>query len=64
LKRMPYSAALPVPAIIAAGVARPTAQGHEITSTVTEMRSAKPKTSRFSRLYGVRMSLVSASNQR
>lgn len=44
LNRIPCSAALPVPAIIALGVAMPTAQGHEITSTATETSTAKPKT--------------------
>ena len=33
LTRMPYSAALPVPTMMATGVARPRAQGQEITST-------------------------------
>ena len=35
LTRMPFSAPLPVPTIIATGVARPRAQGQEITSTAT-----------------------------
>ena len=33
LMRMPFSAALPVPTMMATGVARPSAQGQEITST-------------------------------
>ncbi len=43
LKRMPYSAPLPLPAMMAVGVASPTAHGQEMTSTVTETRKAKPK---------------------
>ncbi len=43
LNSMPYSAPLPEPAIIAVGVASPTAQGQEITSTVTETSSENPK---------------------
>ena len=35
LTRMPFSAPLPVPTMIATGVARPRAQGQEITSTAT-----------------------------
>ena len=34
---MPYSAALPVPAISAAGVAKPSAHGQETTSTLTAL---------------------------
>lgn len=44
LNNTPYSAALPVPAIMALGVASPTAHGQEMTSTVTDNRSEKPKT--------------------
>ena len=40
---MPFSAPLPVPAIIAAGVARPRAQGQDITRTATAILSAKEK---------------------
>ncbi len=50
LNRMPNSAPLPVPAIIALGVASPTAQGQEMTRTVTEMSSARPNTPRSSSL--------------
>ena len=40
---MPFSAPLPVPAMMATGVARPRAQGQEITSTDTPEVSAKAK---------------------
>ncbi len=40
LIRMPWRAATPVPAMIAAGVARPRAQGQAITSTATALISA------------------------
>ena len=40
LINIPFSAPLPVPAIIATGVARPNAQGHEITSTAIVLDSA------------------------
>ena len=43
LMSIPFSAALPVPAIIATGVARPKAQGHEITRTVTAKDRAVSK---------------------
>ena len=45
LNRMPFCAPMPVPAMMALGVARPTAQGQEMTSTVTDSSSEKPKTS-------------------
>src|SRR3990172_3245836 len=64
LNRMPNSAPLPVPAIIALGVARPTAQGQEMISTVTEISSASPNTSRSSSVYGVSTSRLSGENQR
>ena len=41
--RIPNSAALPVPTIIATGVARPKAHGQEITSTAIALESAKEK---------------------
>ncbi len=41
LIRMPYSAPLPVPAIMATGVASPRAQGQEITSTATPAVNAR-----------------------
>jgi hypothetical protein len=44
LKRMPFWAPIPEPAIMAAGVARPTAQGQEIMRTVTDRSRANPKT--------------------
>ncbi len=40
LIRMPWRAATPVPAMIAAGVARPRAQGQAMTSTATALISA------------------------
>ncbi len=40
LIRMPCAAATPVPAMIAVGVARPSAQGHAITSTATALTIA------------------------
>ena len=40
LIRMPFSAPLPVPTIIATGVARPRAQGQEITRTVMAQERA------------------------
>src|SRR3972149_6226199 len=58
LNRMPCSAALPVPAIMALGVAMPTAQGQEMTSTATEISRAKPKTPIAPRPYGVSISRV------
>ena len=36
----PFSAPLPVPTMIAVGVASPRAQGHAITSTATKFSSA------------------------
>ena len=41
--KIPYSAALPVPTIIATGVASPSAHGHEITSTDTAQLKANSK---------------------
>ncbi len=43
LIRIPFSAPLPVPTIMAAGVASPTAHGHEITRTVIAMSREKRK---------------------
>ena len=40
LKRIPFSAPLPVPTIMATGVASPNAQGHEIISTAIPIESA------------------------
>ena len=40
---MPFSAPLPVPAIIATGVASPSAQGHDITRTAIADESANSK---------------------
>ena len=40
---MPYSAAFPVPTMMATGVARPSAQGQEITRTDTAQFSANSK---------------------
>ena len=40
---IPYSAALPVPAMSAAGVASPKAHGHETTSTLTAIFIANEK---------------------
>ena len=42
LNSTPISAARPVPAMIAAGVARPSAHGHAISNTATAWRSAVP----------------------
>ena len=39
--RIPYSAPLPVPTMIAVGVARPNAQGQEITRTANTNRKGK-----------------------
>src|SRR3972149_1566670 len=63
LNRMPCSAALPVPAIMALGVAMPTARGQERTSTATEISRAKPKTPIAPRLYGVSISRVAGSKK-
>ena len=41
LNKIPCCAPLPVPTIIAVGVARPSAQGHAITSTATNTVTAK-----------------------
>src|SRR6267143_833351 len=41
--RMPYSAALPVPTRMAVGVARPSAQGHAMMSTVTSATVANTR---------------------
>ena len=57
LKSTPNSAALPVPAIMADGVASPTAQGQEMTSTVTESNNEKPNTPISPSLYGERIKL-------
>ena len=38
--RMPFSAPLPVPTMMAVGVARPSAQGQAMTSTATKSISA------------------------
>ena len=43
LMRMPYSAAFPVPTMIATGVARPRAQGQEMTSTAMALDRANSK---------------------
>ena len=40
---MPFSAPLPVPTMMAVGVARPRAQGQEITSTEMPMERANSK---------------------
>ena len=40
LIKIPFSAALPVPTIIATGVAKPKAQGQEITSTLIALDNA------------------------
>ncbi len=45
LTRMPFSAPLPEPTMMAVGVARPSAQGHEITSTEMKMMREKMKRS-------------------
>ena len=44
LNRMPFSAPLPVPTMMAVGVARPSAQGQAMTSTATMriMAGTKP----------------------
>ena len=42
LNRMPISAPLPVPTIMATGVARPSAHGQLITSTAIPLDNAKP----------------------
>jgi hypothetical protein len=49
---------------MALGVAMPTAQGHEITNTVIERRSAKPKTPISPRLAGDRMNAEAGSKKR
>ena len=43
LMRMPYSAAFPVPTMIATGVASPSAQGQEMTSTAMALDRANSK---------------------
>ncbi len=43
LNRIPFEAPTPVPTIIAVGVARPRAQGHEITSTAIPIDKANAK---------------------
>ncbi len=43
LIRIPFSAPFPVPTIIAAGVASPTAQGQDITRTVIAISREKRK---------------------
>ncbi len=43
LTRMPFSAAFPVPTVIATGVASPSAQGQEITSTLIALEKANSK---------------------
>ncbi len=43
LNKIPSSAPLPIPAIIAVGVARPNAQGQAITSTATKRIMAEIK---------------------
>ena len=40
LIKIPFSAALPVPTIIATGVANPNAQGQEITNTLIAFDNA------------------------
>ena len=40
LIKIPFSAALPVPTMIATGVAKPKAQGQEITNTLIALESA------------------------
>jgi len=47
---IPREAAIPVPTITAVGVARPSAQGHAMTSV--EMPKFRAKTKRFSTLLG------------
>ena len=42
LKRMPFLAPMPLPTMMATGVARPRAQGQEITSTEMPRARAKP----------------------
>ncbi len=64
LKRTPCSAPFPVPAIMALGVAMPTAQGQEITSTVIDRSSAKPKTPISPRLAGDSMKAEAGSKKR
>ena len=53
LIRMPFSAPLPVPTIIATGVARPSAQGQEITRTVMPQDRANSNVA-FKRKYHTR----------
>ena len=43
LIKIPFFAALPIPTIIAVGVASPIAHGHEITSTAIDLRNASVK---------------------
>ena len=43
LIKIPFFAALPIPTIIAVGVARPIAHGHEITRTAIDLRNASIK---------------------
>ena len=40
LMRIPFCAPTPVPTIMAVGVARPSAQGHEMSSTAIAWRKA------------------------
>ncbi len=42
LKRIPLRAALPKPTAMAAGVAKPMAQGHEITNTAMALINDSP----------------------
>src|SRR3989304_2330576 len=64
LNNTPYSAALPVPAIIALGVANPTAHGQEITKTVTDKSREKPKTPISPNAKGERINRLPASKKR
>ena len=45
MKRMPWRAPMPLPTMIATGVASPSAQGQEMTSTEMPRARAKPNSS-------------------
>ena len=59
LMRMPYSAAFPVPTMMATGVASPSAQGQEMTSTemAQERANSKPAPA-MSQTMAVRMAMT------
>ena len=66
LIRMPFSAALPVATVMATGVARPRAQGQEITSTAMPMdrqkRTPMPPAAAHSRAAATAMEITAGTN--